>query len=518
MENKKNGYVARVVTLWFCLMTAIRANCLITLFLLVAMQLASCAPLAITKISPEKGLPGTIMQVEGRGFNPDPFKNVVTIGGSQARVISGTPTMLRIVALRDLASGPVAVTAGANTATSAQTFKREGSTARATPLQDSDAELVVGQGFDIDRRYDMQAQGTNQKILAVLAKPSDVDPEALAPAGKTARQSIEEKLKDPNASTNTYFMQASYGKTSVDFTVTPDWIQLSQIRDFYCWQQEDIDRAQAQVDAAQADLDGLKLDPSATLEQIAAAEAKLAEAKDELRGAQNARNLLQEPDFLFAEALIGAKAAVPDFDSYSDYLVIVAGPFLRGQCCWTPTGYHVESTHLGLRFDIDLAGPKGLTYVSQTADWGRIAHELSHFFASGDLYSQGFADGSFVEGNAAPYDLMGHHDSHPLYSGYNMERKLDYFNEGMNGNVKFLDWGSTPDKNETFDIVAHAKAEDLVGDSTVHLLRLKVTDGLFYYVEVRQKPDASLGAASDYSFDGQIPLDPLQPLWKGGVL
>jgi len=58
--------------------------------------------------------------------------------------------------------------------------------------------------------------------------------------------------------------------------------------------------------------------------------------------------------------------------------------------------------------------------VSQQADWGRMAHELSHFFAGGDLY------GGPSDASAAPFDMMGNHDSHPIYSGYNMEKRLDF--------------------------------------------------------------------------------------------
>jgi len=467
-----------------------------------------CAPMAIKKISPEAGLPGTIVEIQGHGFNPDPFTNIVTIGGKTARVISGDATHLRVVALRDVANGPIIVQAGSNTATSVQEFRREGSTARATPLQDSDAELIVGQGYDVDRRYDMAAQGLGQKILVVLTKPSDINPEDLAPAGKTARESVIERLD----AANVYWNHASYNLVSAAFTVAPDWIALSQIRDFYCWQQDDIDRAQAALDA-------LKLDPSATEEQLKDAEAKLNAAK-------NAVGLLQEPEFLFAEALIGAKAVIPDFDTYSDYFVIVAGPFLRGQNFGTETGYHAESSNPALDlgpFDIDFAGPKGITYVAQQADWGRMVHELSHFFAMGDIYSESFADGSFLEGNAAPFAMMGNHDSHPLYIGYDIEKNLNYFDEGSpddpnDGNVVFLEWGSVADKDETYDLVAHAKTQDATGNSTKHVLRLKVTDGLFYYVEVRQKPDPTFGAEGNYVFDPSIPLGPSNPAWQGGMI
>jgi IPT/TIG domain len=315
--------------------------------ILATFLLAGC-PMRIKKVSPVRGLPGTIVTINGNGFDPEPTKNTVTIAGTPTRMINGDTNKLRVIALRNVASGHVVVHKGAIAATSKQVFKRDGSTTRATPLEDSDSKLIEGQGFAFDRRYDMQGQGLNQKILIVLAKPSDVDPEALAPAGKTARQAIVDKLNDPNGSVNAYFQQASYNKVGAAFTVTPDWIALSQIRDFYCWTEDDITRAQTAVDAAQANLDALNLDPSATQAQIDAAKAQLDDAKAKLRNAQNANAQLQEPDFLFAEALIGAKAAVADFDTYSDYFIVVAGPFLRGACCWNQDAYHAESTRLGL--------------------------------------------------------------------------------------------------------------------------------------------------------------------------
>lgn len=491
----------------------------ISLYFLLAtgLLLMSCAPVAINNIYPNHGLPGTIIEIQGRGFNPDPFKNTVAISGYPARVISGNSNTLRVVALREFDSGKVEVKVNGNTATSAQIFKRQGSTTMATPLKDSDPELIVGKGFDVDSLYDMHAQGLNQKILVVLVTPSDIDPEDLAPAGKTARESVIERLD----AANEYFLQASYGLISADFTVIPDWITLSQPRDFYCWQQDDIDREQTQVDAAQAALDALLLNPSATPDEIEEAEDELEEAEAALRAAKNARNLLQEKNFLFGEAFTEAKISDPVvFDDVDDYLVIVAGPFLRGQNFGAQSGYHAESTNpmIDLRFDIDFDGMKGVTYVAQQANWGRIVHELSHFFAIGDIYEFGYADGSKLEGAAAPFAMMGSHDSHPLYIGYDIEKKLDYFDESTNGNVKFLEWGSVADIDETYNLIAHAKTQDPVGDDTYHLLRLKVTEGLYYFVEVRQQPDPTIGLAADYVFDPNIPLDTSNPAWKGGVI
>ncbi|MFT3677993.1 MAG: IPT/TIG domain-containing protein [Chitinophagaceae bacterium] len=463
--------------------------------------LSSCAR-QITSFSPTKGLPGTVVDIVGNGFAPNYYDNIVTIGNEPTRVISGSTTRLRVVALDEIVSGKIKVRVSPTLElVSTDSFHRDGTTTFATPMADSDAELVKGKGYDRNKHYDMAAQGLNQKILIVFARPSDINPEDLASPGSVAMNELIQK----SANVNTFFQQASYNKTSVAFSSTPGWVTLSQNRDFYCWTQDDINRKQAVLDA-------LQLDPSATQEQIDV-------ATNELNNAKNSNNMLQEPDFLWAEALIGAKASVPDFDSYTDYLLIVAGPFLRGQCCWLETGYHAESTRLGLDFDIDFPALKGGTYVSQQADWGRIAHELSHFFAGGDIYSDSYADGSFLEGNAAQFCLMGNHDSHPLYIGSNFDKRLHYFNENVSsGNIHYLQWGSVPDLNQTFDIIAHGLIEDPAGNSVKHLIRLKVSDGLNYYIEVRQRPDAAAGPSSDYIFDPNITLDPTNPAWNGGVI
>src|SRR6266404_710187 len=191
----------------------------LTLILVGVAILSGCVRMAVTRFSPGKGLPGTIVEIRGRGFDPDPFSNKVTIGGSPTRVINGTTRRLRSVALRNLASGPIVSQRGMRSATSARPFKRDGATTRATPLQDSDSKLVEGQGVAFDRRYDMQSTGLNQKVLIVLAKPNDINPEDLAPMGKTARQAIADLLNDPNGSVNQYFKEASYNNVSAAFTV-----------------------------------------------------------------------------------------------------------------------------------------------------------------------------------------------------------------------------------------------------------------------------------------------------------
>ncbi len=241
------------------------------------MALSGCAP-QIHSVEPAYGLPGAIVTIEGKHFAKAPHDNLVTIGGANTRVISGDEESLRVVALRDVASGAVVVEANGRAGTSPEPWERAGSTLRPTPLRDADAKLVEGLGYPMDKRYDMAAQGTDQRVLVILAAPSDVDPEALAPPGGTALDDVASKL--PNV--NRFFEEASYGKTSADFGITSDWVPLSQPRDFYFWTDEDVDRAQTEVDSSQAALDAVLLDPDATEAQLEEATEALDDAKAQL--------------------------------------------------------------------------------------------------------------------------------------------------------------------------------------------------------------------------------------------
>ncbi len=463
-----------------------------TLTIFFSLAVSSCSP-QIDQVSPRSGLPGTIVKIEGRRFADDTWDNKVTIGGSSVRVISGNSNEIRVVALRDVVSGKIEVDTGSGIAVSPEDWKRAGSTLRPTPDRDADAKLIEGSGYPMDKRYDMAAQGTDQKILIILAKPNDIDPEILVGTGPTARDDIAAKL--PFA--NRFFSEASYGKTSVDFGLTPNWVSLSQPRDFYFWTTDDVARDQADVDAAQAAIDALMLDPNATEDDLDAAQEALDAAIAARDSTSEKDRLIQQADFLYSEATLGAEAMMADFDDYTDYFIVVAGPSLRGQCCWVEDSWHAEHTAQNLTFDIDFDEPKGHTYVAQETNWGRMVHELSHFFAGGDLYGQ--------TGNARAFAMMGSHDTHPLYIGPNMENLLDYFDESANGNVEFLQWGSTADFDDTFNIVTHAVTENPAGDNDVHLVKLQVADGLQYFIEVRQKPDATV-AEGDYIFDPDIPL------------
>jgi hypothetical protein len=307
----------------------------------------------IRAISPDQGLPGTVIEIQGAGFSPEWHKNEVTIGGSRARVIEANATRIRVVALRDLATGPVVVSTPTQTFTSTTLFTRSGDTLTPTPEHESGPKLVEGRSFPMDRRYDMAPKQLNQKVLVVLAKPSDIDPEAFIPAWApsfvgpfaNSKEFVQRLTSHPENGVNRYFVDATGNETSGDFFVT-DWIPLSQKRDFYAWGAEDVARAQNALTGAQADLDAVKTDPSATQADIDAAQSVVDAKMAALTQANDAQGFLQQPDFAWAEALIGAKAALGDaaFNSFGDHFLVLGGPWMRGSCCWNGTGFHAEST------------------------------------------------------------------------------------------------------------------------------------------------------------------------------
>lgn len=78
-----------------------------TLSLTVAQ--GAVAPLAVTGIDPTRAAPGTQLQITGRGFDPKPDGNTVTVGAARARVTSATATRLVVTVPPGATSGPVGV-------------------------------------------------------------------------------------------------------------------------------------------------------------------------------------------------------------------------------------------------------------------------------------------------------------------------------------------------------------------------------------------------------------------------
>ncbi len=79
-------------------------------------------PVAITLVSPTKGVVGTPVSIFGRGFSPDVAQNSVSFGGGLAPVTAATPTSLATSVPPDALTGPITVTTPLGTATSPEPF------------------------------------------------------------------------------------------------------------------------------------------------------------------------------------------------------------------------------------------------------------------------------------------------------------------------------------------------------------------------------------------------------------
>lgn len=78
---------------------------------------------AISGFTPKSGPTGTIVTIYGAGFSATPANNTVKFNGTTANVTSAAVNQLVAVVPPGATTGPIAVTVGAQTATSAETFE-----------------------------------------------------------------------------------------------------------------------------------------------------------------------------------------------------------------------------------------------------------------------------------------------------------------------------------------------------------------------------------------------------------
>ena len=134
---------------------------------------------------------------------------------------------------------------------------------------------------------------------------------------------------------------------------------------------------------------------------------------------------------------------------------------------------------------------EGVIYLSPDAAWGRIAHEIGHWLGMWDIYKEWYSDGTYIPGTAAPWCLSGLHDLEPLWCAHQIHEKMAvYGTTPPNINVVDLQWSPTaPATDHVYEVIAHEVNEDAdPNPDRVHLLKLRVADGLWYFVEVRQRP------------------------------
>lgn len=412
---------------------------------------------SISGISPGSGPRGTILTVTGGPFSPTRWENDVTVGGAPAFVVAATATELKVLVPPDADSGPVEVTVAGGTITSPAPFTITG---HPSPGDDTtDGPPVVTTGVTpTPGAGDVPAKGTIN-VLVVMLQPNDT-----APANPTAtRNAVDTKW----GTVRTFYDQASYGQTVVATTLT-----------------------------AFATLDGT-----------------LADFVDTSPSVQNFR-----PTQLGRIAAIGAQAAVDQGLDLDDYQMIAFVTFTNGTFvrAWGGGSQSTFSYDNGLpvgdpnRISINQTTSNAINtlWINESADWGRFAHEFGHNIVSAptssgdgtgtlgeDVYGSDLVDPGAA--TAAPFEMMANHDSHPLFSGYHLD-KLGYYKPE---NVRELVWDHNANAF-TIDVVAHGLTEDTdPSPDRVHLIRIKVSDALSYYVQVRQRPGTTAQV-----FDDSIPF------------
>lgn len=214
------------------------------------------------------------------------------------------------------------------------------------------------------------------------------------------------------------------------------------------------------------------------------------------------RDSAVDSDRIFMDALRAWFAATggspASLDPYEGIAVIFSEPNTRAHS--GPSG-GLHSGGESLNFN----GTKGLFYDDRSSDWTTPAHEIVHWLQDaggiiGDIYQERYEDGSVIVGTAGPWCMTGNSGQAPLFCAQRLTEPLKWITvgPGPGDNVRELVWKPTTQVDQLFDIIAHGANQD-ADPNRVHALRLVVSSGMTYYVEVRQHAPASL------PFDQNIP-------------
>ncbi len=413
----------------------------------------------IADFQPTQGHGGTAMVILGSGFADERESNRVIIGGKKALVVEASPERLFVITSPFTVSGDVEVTVDGKTAVGDQPFVK-----LPWPKPDSGEDgapyAYAGRGpGDVPAAGTLPSTGT-ARILVVACNPTDLVP----PNATTARQDIVDRFDD----VETFYDQASYGALSVQADVTT-FVSLLQDSNYY--HRTNGANGYPNIDAS-------------VLGQ------------------------------LMAECAQGAVDQGFDLD---DYALMVASVYLPGLTVrawggWSSSNFAYDDG-AGTTINLTTANPVSLVAQRHDANWGRSAHEIGHalldpgLVLGEDVYRSDLVDPDAA--TATRFAMMGSHDTHPLFSAYNM-KSLGWYSSA---NMALRNWDRNP-YSEEFDIVAHDLTEN-TNSTRIHLLEIRISSGLSYFVEVRQRPDAS--SATPAVFDESIPLSTSSTV-DGGVV
>jgi len=416
----------------------------------------------IASFHPWQGHAGCAIVITGYGFSEQRAQNVVEIGGRPAYVLDADANRLVVLCDANVATGPVRVTVDGLMANGPRNFELLAWPAPSTgedgpPYSFSGRSLRGGPLAGGAAPGDVPPTGV-ARVLVVPSYPTDMIPADLA----ATRQAIV----DTFGNVRTYYDQVSYQTLDVQVDVI-DFVPLLNDAAYY---------HRPNGTAGYPNIDNAVLDQ------------------------------------LMAEAAQGAVDAGNNLDNYvlMAVLVYLPGLSVRAWGGWSATNF-AYNDGAGVNINIVTANPVALIAARHDADWGRAAHEFGHALVDGglvlgeDVYASDLVDAS--QATVQDFELMGNHDSHPLFSGFFMHQ-LGYYSAA---NIVELQWDRNPFSAE-YDLVAHGLAQDAQANR-YHLIRIKVSDGLAYVVEVRQRPPDG----SAQVFDANIPL-PMGTTRTGGVV
>jgi M6 family metalloprotease-like protein len=408
---------------------------------------------------PWQGYAGTLMVIGGTGFTEERHANHVEVGGKPARVIAAEPDRLTVITHHQTRTGPVRVTVDSVTATGPRDFDVL-AWPKPSAGDDGPPYSYAGAGAGGAPSAGTVPPTGTARILVVACNPTDLVP----PNPANTRQDVVDAFAD----VTTFYDQASYGQLDVQVDVT-NFVALLNNADYY---------HRANGAAGYPNIDGAVLDQ------------------------------------LMAEC---AQGAVDQGFNLNNYSVMVASVYMPGFSVrawggWSQSNFAYDNG-AGISINLTTTNPLGLIAQRHDADWGRAAHEFGHNLVDGglalgeDVYSSDLIDPA--EATVQNFEMMGNHDSHPLFSAFFMHQ-LGWYDPP---NIVDLVWDRNPFSQE-YDIVAHGLTQD-ASASRYHLVRIKVSDGLYYFVEVRQRPDPA--AATPQVFDENILL-PMGGAIDGGAI
>lgn len=414
----------------------------------------------ITKAHPLLTYPGSVIDITGSGFSVALDGNKVFVGGQPARVIRSSNTGLKVIASLDAHDGPIRVEAGSKTGISPSDFK-----AKPYPVPGSgdDGPPIYFEGAHNLSMGDQPSTGI-LKVLVSLVNPADVVP--------TNPTNARNSVVDAWSAVKTFYDQASFNALDVQADITTGWSTLLKDKAYY-------------LDLS---IDNIK---QSVIPQLVAEAAQAA--------VNDGRNL----------------------DNYGMMAVVVFlnGQFIRAWGGFSQQNFSYVDSSSSININIVANHQVNLLTIHESANWGRFAHETGHNLVSApsfqagsigtatlgeDVYSSDLIDPS--EATATRFEMMGDHDHHPLFSAYHMD-KLGYYS---GPNIVDLQWDRNAFSRD-IDVVAHGLTKNAVV-GRCHLVRIRVTDGLFYYIEVRQQPGVTA-----QNFDEDIPIG-IAPNQGGAVV